>query len=83
MQTFCIEIPVNDTEKMIEFQDVMDSVQNATVDYIRQLAKELDVTEACATDIYYLRTRSRHTEELEQKLIQMYRDGNPPSIFEF
>lgn len=34
---------------------------------------------ACAADVVYLRTRNRWTQALEDQLIQMYKDGNPPT----
>jgi hypothetical protein len=58
----------------------MSEVQDATVVYIQQLAKDLDVSDACAADVYYLRTRSRHTPELELELIRLHKEGNPPNI---
>ena len=47
------------------------------------LSKELDLTEACISDIAYLRTRNRHTSELEEELIRLHRAGTPPNIMEF
>lgn len=51
--------------------------------YIADLAAELNVSFACATDVEYLRTRNRHTPELEQELIELHRKGTPPNIFSF
>lgn len=52
--------------------------QDATIEYIKKLAKELDVSGYCASDVYYLRTRSRHTPELEIELINLHKNGTPP-----
>lgn len=51
--------------------------------YITDLAAELNVSIACAADVEYLRTRNRHTPELEQELIELHRKGTPPNIFSF
>lgn len=40
---------------------------------------ELNVNEACAEDVWYLRTRERHTPELEQRLIQLHKSGFAPA----
>lgn len=80
---FVAEIPFNDPDKMALFQDAMDALHEATKKYIRKLALELEVGEECASDVWYLRTRSRWSEELEAKLIQLHRDGNPPNVFEW
>jgi hypothetical protein len=52
-------------------------------DEIQYIQKTLNVTDACAADIIYLRTRQRHTLELEQQLIRLHELGTPPNIMEF
>ena len=47
------------------------------------LAKELNVSTACAIDVHYLRTRNRWTEDLEAELIRLHQEGKPPNISEF
>lgn len=47
------------------------------------LAKQLDVSEECASDVWYLRSRHRHTLELEAELIRLHKAGTPPDIFNF
>lgn len=74
---------VMDEGRMEEFQEAMDALYDSMNKEIEELARELDVSEACAQDVWYLRTRSRHTQELEEELIQLHRDGNPPNIMEF
>ena len=52
--------------------------------YIEELSEELGVSQNCAHQICYLRTRRRWTQELEDELIQLHKEGNPPdNIFEF
>lgn len=74
-KTFCVEIPVDDQEAMAEFQTAMDSHNNEVNKYIEDLAKELDVSEDIAQEVYYLRTRSRHTLQLEKDLIDLLKAG--------
>jgi hypothetical protein len=50
---------------------------------ISDLGSELNISEACAADVYYLRTRSRWTQALEEELIALHRAGTPPNVFEF
>ncbi len=47
------------------------------------LSKTLNISLACADDVIYLRSRQRHTPELEQELIALHKAGTPPNIFEF
>ena len=54
------------------FQQLIEDIQN-----------ELNVSEACANDILYLRTRNRHNQDLENQLIDLHRAGTPPNIMEF
>jgi hypothetical protein len=48
-----------------------------------RIEKELGVSFQCACDILYLRSRSRWTIELEQKLIALHKAGTPPNVYEF
>jgi len=77
MQTFSIEIPLEDEEKMEKFQEVMDDVVNETNFYIENLATTLGVNERVAADIWYLRTRARWTQELENQIIAAAKAGCP------
>lgn len=81
MQNFSIDLA--QVKSMEALQAFMEGVNESTSNYIRNLAKELDVSEQCASDVYYLRTRSRHTPELEAELVRLHREGNPPNICEF
>lgn len=73
MQTFVAEIPVNDPEKMQEFQEVMNDYHKEVNDYIGKLAKELGVADMQAGDIWYLRSRSRWTQELENRIVAAHK----------
>lgn len=50
---------------------------------IASLIKELGITRACAIDVLYLRTRVRHTPELEEELIALHRSGERPDMQSF
>ena len=47
------------------------------------IMKKYGVDRNCAQDIEYLRTRARHTEELENELIALHKAGTPPNMMEF
>jgi len=51
------------------FDDVQDKYYEEMNQYMKDLAVELGVSVWCAEDVWYLRTRSRHTSELEAELI--------------
>ena len=46
-------------------------------------SEELGVSENCAMNVIYLRSRSRHTPEKEAELIALHAAGNPPNMCEF
>lgn len=59
-----------------------------SVDLSKDKFYELNVIEpslalACIADVKYLRTRNRHTPELEQQLIALHKAGTPPNMCEF
>ena len=62
---------------------VQDDYYNEMEQYFQKLADELDCSVACATDVWYLRQRSRWTQELEDELLRLYDIGQPPNICEF
>ncbi len=83
MQNFVIS-KTNPTKQDLDtLSEIMAKVQDETVLYIQSLAKELNVSENCAGDVWYLRTRSRWTQELENQLIQLHKEGNPPNMCDF
>lgn len=49
---------------------------------IERISREVG-SPGLGVDIWYLRTRSRHTPELEAKLIEFHRKGIRPNINEF
>jgi len=50
---------------------------------INELEKQPGISQACANDVVYLRTRMRHTPELEAELIRLHKAGTPPNVMEF
>ena len=76
------EDDLKDKEKMNDTFEMMNNWQEEMIKYQEILAKEHGVTQECAGDIFYLRSRSRWTQEKEDRLIQSYKDGNPLNIFE-
>jgi hypothetical protein len=61
------------------FQEFID----AFIQEAKNISEQLGVSESCGIDILYLRGRSRWTQELEDRLIELYKQGSPPNICEF
>ena len=61
----------------------MSDYQQELIDYLNNLSEELGCSVGCAGDVWYLRQRSRWTQELENELISLHNAGNPPNINEF
>ena len=83
LQTVVISIDNPTPEALDQLSELMAVVQDEMTEYIQKLAVELNVPEACAMDVYYLRTRSRWMPELEAELIQLHQQGTPPNMCEF
>lgn len=47
------------------------------------IQKELGCSDQAAADVWYLRTRNRHTPELEQALLGAHARGEPVNVMEF
>ncbi len=54
-----IEIPHNDPKKIEEFQRAMDAYYDEYCKYIDDFAEKKNISTACASDVIYLRSRSR------------------------
>jgi hypothetical protein len=74
---------VANKETMEKFQKFMDELTNIQTEEIKALASELGVSNACAADVSYLRSRSRWTIELEKELIRLHITGEVPNMCEF
>lgn len=84
MESFSIAFPdPNDTEKMNDFQKIMDQATDAWNAEIRKVADEHKVSDGAAANILYLRTRSRWTQEKEDYLIWLAQnDQDSPNIMD-
>lgn len=83
MGNYVIEME-NPTElDLNNLTELMNRIQDETVEYISKLSDELNISENCAADVHYFRTRLRWTQELEDKLIELHRVGNPPKMCDF
>lgn len=78
-----ITFDMDNKENMAAFNEAMVKQQDAMAEYMDKLQKELGVSDSCAADVFYLRTRSRHTPELEAELIRLHKAGTPPNICDF
>jgi hypothetical protein len=68
------------TDKEIDqLLDYQDSVFRE----VEEIKEEKQVSRACAFDIWYLRTRGRYTQEFENRIVDLHRDGKPVDIEEF
>lgn len=71
------------THTQEEVNQIQDDYYNELQEYLESLAGELQCSVACAGDVWYLRQRSRWTQELENELIALYNADTPPNICEF
>jgi hypothetical protein len=70
-----MEFDTSTVEGTAALNDAMNAWQDEQIKYIQQIAEELNISDYWAMQIAYLRTRSRHTQELENQLIDMARNG--------
>ena len=83
METFMLEIPIDDPVAMEQFQSLMDHMAEENWKYIKSEARRLGIGEGAASDIVYLRSRSRWTQEKEDYLIRLAKAGKAlPFIME-
>lgn len=77
MDTFSIELnPAEmDDAGWERFNNLMAEIQDGMVKYQHEIAEELNISEACAEYVQYLRTRSRWTQEKEDQPIKMDQAG--------
>lgn len=68
--------------EMMTLEKITEDSREYTV-YILDLADHLKCSKACAEDVAYLRTRHRHTQQLEDELIALHKAGKPPNMNEF
>lgn len=85
VDTFCLELDPNmSQEDWDKFNEDMDKVNQALVEEAIEISKKLGISEDCALDIQYLRTRSRWTQEAEDELVRMDKAGEErPNIYDW
>jgi hypothetical protein len=76
-------VDLTKVESFDNLQEAMNQHAEECQKYFKELAAELEVSDECACDVWYLRTRSRHTPELEAELIKLHKVGTPPNMCEF
>lgn len=74
VDVFVLQIPYDDEEKMEEFQKIMDEYHDEMERYTKEVAKELGIEDA--NQIVYLRSRSRWSQELEDRIIKAEKNGH-------
>jgi len=56
---------------------------NELQEYFNNLAQELNCSITCAMNVWYLRQRSRWTQDIENQLIELDNQGIQPNMNEF
>ena len=74
------ELTIDQIDVGQAFMDSEAEYHNSKVD---KIVTELKVSEDCASNIVYLRSRHRHTQALENQLIALHTAGTPPNMNEF
>jgi len=82
-ESFSVKIPLDDPDSMQDFNAMMDALQDMMISEAEGLAEEIGVSTACALDVIYLRSRSRWTNELENELIDLHKQGIRPNMNDF
>ncbi len=83
-ETFAISLDNPSQEDMEKFSELMAEMQNAQDEAWEKEAKELGISFDAMVDIGYLRTRSRWTQEKENYLIGLAKQGlELPNIMEW
>lgn len=78
MTTFSVEMPdPANIEAWDAFQKLMDQVHDENMKTIDKIGEAYGIDWSYASCIWYLRTRSRWTRELEFKLVDMAKNGEP------
>ena len=86
MATFVLDLsPLGPNGELTQAQlDMGQAFMDATAEFhnkeISKLMEEKGLSLNCAMDVSYLRTRSRHTPELEERLIREYAEGKQINI---
>ena len=71
------------SEKMEVIQEFSDQSFDDWNSNLDSLMKEFNLSRGGASDVLYLRSRSRWTPELEKELISIYQRGDSVNVFEW
>ena len=86
-KNFTAMIDQPNDEQIKELTELLNQAQEKMMEHyndeIQQIMDELKVSEICASNIRYLRTRNRWNQTLEERLIQAHQDREEVNIFEF
>jgi hypothetical protein len=78
-----LSVDLTKVESFDNLQEAINQHAEELQEYFGELAAELEVSVECARAVWYFRTRSRHTPELEAELIKLHKVGTPPNMCEF
>lgn len=82
-KVFCVSIDNSTQVDWDAFNEMMNEINQANNREIEQMAKDLGISEGAASDVWYLRTRSRWSQEKEDYLIKLAREEKElPNIME-
>lgn len=70
------KIPIDNPEDMEQFQQRVDKIAESLNLHITHVAKKLGVSHTTASNIVYLRGRSRWTQELEDRIVNASKAGH-------
>ena len=70
-----IKLSMENELKMEDFFEAMDALNDATKEYSQKLSVELEVSVKTADQIQYIRSRSRWSQELEDRIITASKAG--------
>lgn len=83
MKTYAIEIQNPTLDDLDNLTQAMSNAQDEMVKYTQQEAAKLGISENAASDVIYLRSRTRWTQKLEDELIALHKAGTPPNVYDF
>ena len=83
MSTYTIKLDNVSDDAVKSVQGLLDAAADHHIKEIEKVAAEYGIQTGAAADVVYLRTRSRWTEELERKLIDIYKAGGSVNIMEW
>lgn len=81
----CVSIDqtdMNNEETMSHLSELMNAQQDMWIQEIQEIAEQYNISDGWASDIWYLRTRSRWTQEKESEMIKQAQNGEDRMSFE-